>query len=222
MSTFNLEDVNLDKSEIRGVIERYNTDLRSFQRTLPPASSPKRDEAWSAISPTSGSAQLAKLDFYALSQDGQVDYILFKNYLDHDIRSIDLRIKDRAEAAPLRPVRPDDPRPRRVEARAEVAGMAEGRRDLDRPDQGDRRGHARRSSRSLAPRLRVKKSVANRALANVEGLRSTLRDWNGFYDGYDPTFAWWNGEPYKADRYRPPRLRDPAPRPDWRGGSRRR
>ena len=34
--------------------------------------------------------------------------------------------------------------------------------------------------------------------ATVEGLRATLRDWNGFYDGYDPLYAWWNAEPYKA------------------------
>jgi uncharacterized protein (DUF885 family) len=95
-----MEDVNLDKSEIRGVIERYQVDVRSFQRTLPPASSPKRDEQVRDFA-NKWLGQLAKLDFYALSQDGQVDYILFKNYLKHDLESIDLRIKDRLEAAPF-------------------------------------------------------------------------------------------------------------------------
>jgi uncharacterized protein (DUF885 family) len=40
--------------------------------------------------------------------------------------------------------------------------------------------------------------VVNRALAATEGLRSTLRGWFGFYDGYDPLFTWWMEEPYKA------------------------
>ena len=40
--------------------------------------------------------------------------------------------------------------------------------------------------------------AANRALADVEGLRNTLRGWFGFYDGYDPLFTWWMHEPYKA------------------------
>ncbi len=29
-------------------------------------------------------------------------------------------------------------------------------------------------------------------------LRSTLRNWYGFYNGYDPMFTWWVSEPYKA------------------------
>ncbi len=28
-------------------------------------------------------------------------------------------------------------------------------------------------------------------------LRQTLQAWFTFYDGYDPLFTWWSGEPYK-------------------------
>jgi uncharacterized protein (DUF885 family) len=35
----------------------------------------------------------------------------------------------------------------------------------------------------------------------VASLRTTLRNWFSFYDGYDPIFTWWMAEPYKsADR----------------------
>src|SRR5262249_26104444 len=43
-----------------------------------------------------------------------------------------------------------------------------------------------------------KGKTANRALSSVVGLRNTLRDWFGFYDGYDPLFSWWTQEPYKS------------------------
>jgi len=191
-----LEDLNLDKSEIRGVIGRYTIDLRSFQRTLPPASSSKRDEMVRDFA-SNWLAQLGKLDFYALSQDGQVDYLLFKNYLKHELESIHLRIKDRAEAAPFVPfgeVIMDLDQSRREQkppAWSKVAGtltsltreIAEARKNLEARPRSE---------------LKVKKAVANRALANVEALRSTLNDWNGFYDGYDPLYSWWNAEPYKA------------------------
>jgi dipeptidyl aminopeptidase/acylaminoacyl peptidase/uncharacterized protein (DUF885 family) len=193
---FQLDDVNLEKSEIRGAIERYQVDLRSLQRTLPPASSPKRDEAVRDFA-NLWLGQLAKLDFYALSQDGQIDFILFKNYLDHDLKSINLRIKDRAEAAPF------------VTFSKTILDLDESRRDLKPEEWPKVAGTLTALTKEIAearkaleekPRseLKVRKAVANRALSDVEGLRATLRAWNGFYDGYDPLFTWWNGEPYKG------------------------
>ena len=43
-----------------------------------------------------------------------------------------------------------------------------------------------------------KRTVANRAARTVQSLRNTLKNWYGFYNGYDPMFTWWNAEPYKA------------------------
>src|SRR5215211_2506540 len=45
---------------------------------------------------------------------------------------------------------------------------------------------------------RVKKTVANRAVQAINGLRVNLRNWYTFYNGYDPMFTWWNEEPYKS------------------------
>src|SRR5260370_327969 len=42
----------------------------------------------------------------------------------------------------------------------------------------------------------VKKTVANRAAANVDSLRGALKTWFSFYDGYDPVFTWWDAQPY--------------------------
>ena len=48
-------------------------------------------------------ANLEKLDFDRLTQDGKVDYLLFKNYLSHQLRQLDLRSKEVTLAAPLVP-----------------------------------------------------------------------------------------------------------------------
>jgi hypothetical protein len=53
-------------------------------------------------------------------------------------------------------------------------------------------------SNVTADAVRVKKTVANRAVGAINGLRNTLRNWYTFYNGYDPVFTWWNEEPYKA------------------------
>jgi hypothetical protein len=48
-------------------------------------------------------AALAKLDFDSMSQDGRIDYVLFKNHLDHELRQLDLQIKAQAEITLLVP-----------------------------------------------------------------------------------------------------------------------
>src|ERR1044072_9960734 len=45
---------------------------------------------------------------------------------------------------------------------------------------------------------RIKKTVANRAVAAINSLRGNLRNWYTFYNGYDPMFTWGNEEPYRA------------------------
>jgi hypothetical protein len=45
---------------------------------------------------------------------------------------------------------------------------------------------------------RIKKTVANRAVNEINSLRNALRAWFGYYNGYDPLFTWWADAPYKA------------------------
>src|SRR5437879_142728 len=46
--------------------------------------------------------------------------------------------------------------------------------------------------------IKVKRTVAFRAVGAVNNLRNSLRNWYTFYNGYDPVFTWWNDEPYKT------------------------
>ncbi len=47
--------------------------------------------------------KLEKLEFDRLTPDGKIDYVLFKNYLSHQLRQLGLRSKERELAAPLVP-----------------------------------------------------------------------------------------------------------------------
>src|SRR6185436_16671346 len=45
------------------------------------------------------------------------------------------------------------------------------------------------------PPLKVSPTLARRAAAAAGEIRSTLRTWFGFYDGYQPDFSWWLKKP---------------------------
>ena len=44
----------------------------------------------------------------------------------------------------------------------------------------------------------LSKELRTKAADSTRDLRTALRSWHGFYDGYDPMFMWWIGEPYKV------------------------
>jgi hypothetical protein len=200
-------DLDSSDSALRPAIERATADRWSLARFYSEPLSKARRERLGAFHREWRSGLEAE-DFGALTREGQVDYLLFKNYLDHEIRDLEIEADRQAEMAPLLPfaepivsllearaeVRPIDPKAlartldewadRVEEARHSAAG---GPSDHDADDHEDDGDGARPP----------KKAVANRAAGAVDDLRRSLREWHGFYDGYDPLFAWWVGEPYK-------------------------
>src|SRR6185295_20397371 len=46
---------------------------------------------------------LQRMSFDSLSQDDKVDYLLFKNHLDHEVKQLDIQAKQLAEIEPLLP-----------------------------------------------------------------------------------------------------------------------
>ena len=188
--------MNDDKSELRGAIERFNSDRGITLRSAPPATSTARevrlrafDEQWLD--------RLTKLEFDGLSQDGKVDYLLFKNYLAHDLRQLDLRGKERTEIASLIPFAQTIFDLDRARRELQTERLVKDRGHGHRLTQGDH-GNSAVLDKDARSKDKVKRTVANRALAAMEDLRGTLRGWFGFYDGYDPLFSWWLAEPYKA------------------------
>src|ERR1044072_1637605 len=72
-------------SEMRSAIERYTLDRGSLARTYPVQSSSSRRDRFKKFY-EEWLASLKSLDFDAMSQDGKIDYLLFKNHLDDEMR----------------------------------------------------------------------------------------------------------------------------------------
>jgi len=189
-------------SEMRAAIERYTVDRGSLQRSYPVAYSRSRRERFKKFY-DEWLASLQSLDFDAMSQDGKIDYILFKNHLEYELRQLDIQARQLSEIEPLVPfattITDLEEARRRMEPidSAKVAAMLN-----DLRKQVDERRRAielgLRGGDTGSDPARLKKTVANRAVLAINSLRGNLRNWYTFYNGYDPTFTWWNEEPYKT------------------------
>ncbi|MFP5260290.1 MAG: DUF885 family protein [Blastocatellia bacterium] len=200
-----LADLGSPQSEMRPLIERYVADRGSLARFYTVEASRAR---FARMKQFYGEwlSTLREINFDWLSQDGKIDYLLFKNHLEHELRQLELRAKALAEAAQLLPfadaiaeledarrrLEPVDPE-KTAALLTRLNGQVEGTRKavesgLDTRAKGEGEVAA----------IKAKRTVANRAVLTLNGLRVALKNWFGFHNGYDPVFTWWVGEPYKA------------------------
>ena len=187
-------------SEMRPIIEYYIADRGSLQRSFFVNNSPARRERFRKFY-SDALERIQKLNFDAMSQEGKVDYILFRNQLEHELRQLDIEEKQQAEIQPLVPFAKtivDFEEARRSMQPIDSAKAAATLNDLKKQlDETRRRVEVGLRPGDTADAVRVKKTVAFRAVNAVNSLRGNLRNWYTFYNGYDPVFTWWNEQPYK-------------------------
>jgi hypothetical protein len=177
------------------LLERYDIDLRRLRRFYDLQQSPTTErmmrqffQAWQGA--------LQSVGFDGLPQEGRIDYLLFRNKLEHEIRQLDLnrnRAEEIAELIPFAPAITELKEARqRVDplepsaAASTLEQIAKKMEDLSKRINDPPKGG-----------IEVRKTVAFRAARTVDQLRDTLKAWFEFYDGYDPLFTWWVTEPYK-------------------------
>jgi len=192
--------------EMRSAIERYTVDRGSLTRSYPVAVSRARRERFKKFY-SDWLASLQSLDFDSMSQDGKIDYLLFKNHLEYELRQLDIQSRQINEIEPLLPfaatiIELEEARRRMdpINAAKVAATLTDLRKQVDekrRVIELGLRSESRGGDANVEP-ARVKKTVANRAVAALNGLRNNLRNWYTFYNGYDPLFTWWNEEPYRS------------------------
>src|SRR5262249_42078959 len=202
-----VEPVDGGQSELRPIIELYAVNRGSLQRSYQVSISTARRDRFRKFY-LDELAGLQRLDFDSLSQEGKVDYVLFRNHLEHELRQLDIEEKQLREVQPLVPfsqtiIDLEETR-RRMESMdsARTASLLnnlkkqidDARQRIEPSFPGERRGAAEATASSA----KIKKTVAYRAVAVLNNLRNSLRNWYTFYNGYDPIFTWWNEEPYKA------------------------
>ena len=130
-----------------------------------------------------------------MSQEGKIDYVLLRNYLEHELRRLDLEAKDEAAAASLVPFS------------ASIIGLEESRQRMDPIEPKSAAAvldalekqvktvrQATERTLKTAPPAKV---IANRAAVETAQLRTVLKRWFDFYNGYDPMFTWWSAEAFK-------------------------
>ena len=194
-------EIDSSHSELRPIIERFQADREGLSRSYSVALSPARNTRLQQLYQDE-LRQIGTLGFDGLSQDGKVDFLVFKNYLEHELRQLQIQEKSFDEAAPILPfagtiLSLEDSRRRmdtiNAEQLANVLTQMKKQIDsvrlvLDNPPKD--------GAKTRTPA--VKKTVANRAASMVTSLKRTFDHWYDYYQGYDPLFTWWVGAPFKA------------------------
>ncbi|MBM3906566.1 MAG: DUF885 family protein [Gemmatimonadetes bacterium] len=186
-------------TEMRGVVERYTADRMVLQRRYPQQySAPQREvftkfyDAWLA--------QLNAVDFDQLSHGAKADHILLRNSIAEAQEELRRDTKVYGEIAALLPFGDsifalEDARrrmetvdgPRSARTLAFIGKTVNAlRTKIEGPPKGDS---------SVA---KISKVAAYRAAEVTASLRTLLRSWHQFYNGYDPLFSWWTGAPYRS------------------------
>lgn len=159
---------------------------------------------------------LGQLPFDSLDPPARVDYLLLQNQIDFQLRKIELARQRIAEMAPLAPFAAkiielhDNRQQRQTVAPDKAATLLHKLSDeigklqlgLDaqlkpKSDAPAASGTESAASTGLPDVTEIRKTVVNRAADKVDDLRETLKQWFGYYNGYDPLFTWWASEPYK-------------------------
>ncbi len=186
-------------SELRELVDRFVADRDELTRFYSVKGSELQTRrlrefyrAWRS--------RLDAMPYDSLGIEGRVDWLLLVRQLDYEQRILDRRESRAREMSPLVPFAGD------------VAALQESRRLMEPVDpqasaatldrilkqvaktqdslQAGLKSDLAKEAKGAAP-LAVSRIVAYRSVAAIVELRESLDDWYKFYDGYDPSFAWW-------------------------------
>ena len=189
-----LDSYNESPSRFRGVIEKFNEDRAILDRFYTAENSPNREARFRKLY-DDWLALLGRQDFDKLNAAEQIDYIIFKNHLNHERDELDRERRLLDETASLLPFM------------RTISDLEDSRRKLQPIDPAKIAGILNELARTIERTqndigsgkiARPKKTVANRAVRTMYSLRQTFLGWYKYYNLYDPQFTWWCAEPYKA------------------------
>jgi len=188
--------IPVGSSELRDSVSLYSTDRAALGRRWTVDYSPARRARFTTFN-TEWRARLATMEFGKLSQEGKIDYLLLDNRLRSELDQLKREEKLAADMAPLVPFA------------SVITGFEEARRrfeKVDAPAAAKALAVIAAQSDSLTRVTREKKAgsatrperiVALRTVGYLGDLQTTLRNWQRFSAGYDPTFSWWTADPYR-------------------------
>ncbi|KAJ5778328.1 hypothetical protein N7520_001574 [Penicillium odoratum] len=180
---------------IRDRIERITADLKEIKRFYPIVISSTRIKRVQLFL-TSELNSLRDQPFHLYDQQEKVDYLLVKNYLERQLRQLQLdSIQDQKTTLLLpfagaivslcenravgAPVEPKNAAQTLFESQSQIDVLIQ-------------------KINSDSTQFSVGKNSAYRAASTIDSLRVYLQEWYDFYKGYDPSFDWWVSNPYGA------------------------
>lgn len=180
------------EDNLRDFLQRFEIDREALRRSLPPPFAPARADRLRQFIAEWQNA-LDAIDRETLNPEGQAEAALFRNLLSAELQELAVADRRREETADLLPFVPV------------IVELDAARRRIERPDPA-RCAQQLESLTSQISELKAALSKngsvgtvrAERAARSIDQIRETLREWFHFYDGYDPLFTWWMGEPYAA------------------------
>ena len=143
-------------------------------------------------------AALNALPFETFGVEDRIDFVMLRNQIEFDLRDEADQQKRFAEAEALVPfARP-------------LFALAEARRLMQAQDGAATAALLQASLNAVrkaqtqllagadhaAPRPMASRSVANRAVRILADIARDLKEWQTYYEGYDPTLSWWIKRPY--------------------------
>ena len=145
-------------------------------------------------------AALNTLPFDSYGVEDRIDWVMLRNQIEFELREqadLDARFR---EAEPLVPfARPliDLAEARRVmqaqDGRAAATLMQQSLAAVQQATERIKAGGDVNAAKPMASR-----STASRAVNTLAQLSADLKDWYGYYEGYDPQLTWWVKQPYTA------------------------
>jgi len=190
------------QSEMKPVLGRYRADQDALNRYFTIDISPTRRammrqfyEGWYSA--------IESINFDSLSLDAKIDYTLFRNRLEYEIRQIAIDETYAQEMWPLLPfaqtiidleesrvnLHSIDPEQTAQTLNALAKSVGELTNTI---------GSALSSKGEPNVYSDIKQTVGNRAVGAIGRLKLALGNWYFFHNSYDPQFTWWNQKPYAA------------------------
>lgn len=149
--------------------------------------------------------ELDTVDFESLPHAEKVDWILFRNQLQFDLRMQELKRERLQSTAPWLPfieplekalkarrnIEPIQPREVGDLFNSTTKKVEETTRLLKSKEEP-----AEASADGGIPLNQIDPETSNRAARWTRSLIRDLQEWNRFYDGYDPLMSWWTQDPF--------------------------
>jgi uncharacterized protein (DUF885 family) len=186
-------------SELRDTVERFSADRAAIQRFYTMPGSPERRERLRAFY-SAWLKALTSVDFDKFSRDGQVDYVLLRNYIEYQVAL--LGREERAErqtslllpfAGDLIKLQEERQKLHFITADQAVASLAAITAKVKQAQQAAEAGLAAGADTSGPTPV-----AGMRAAQQMDRLRAALDQWFAFYNGYEPAFTARVPEPYRA------------------------